>query len=296
MSVALALLGGCGAPAARVAPAESGAPAAAPQATALPLRDTRALVVVDAWEGYSPVSPTRATYSLQRAADGSFTGNVQISVGAGMIRRDTSFAVQLPRAAVDSLLQALSEVPLQEGSYRPTLTHTDDHPSISAELTVGDSVVQFQTTSQGAAHVPWRVSAGRRTYVSGSEAIWASLSAVLDRIGRREQRALIQVVRSDPEAQCRRNTFAAGPQPAQRPRYAGNEAWFTRDSAIVVNGRNYRKHGLPRVLGLNEISSHATHRGVTVFQEMGVDGTPEILYVPVLASCELQPYALQPRP
>lgn len=269
------------------------ATAAQPPA-ALPLRATRALVVVDAWEGYSAVSPTRATYSLSRSADGSFTGTVQISVGAGLIHRDTSFAVHLPRSAVDSLLQVLSDVPLREGRYRPTFTHTDDYPSITVDLTAGDSVVRFHTTSQGAAHVPWRVSAGGRTYVSESEAIWSALSAVLGRIGRREARALIEAARNDPEARCRHNRHMPTPQLTRR--YAGSEAWFARDSSITVEGRNYRKHGLPRIVGLNEISQYATYRGVPVFQELGVEGTPEVLYVPVHASCEVQPYALEPRP
>lgn len=272
-----------------------GWPAAlAAQPSALPLRDAHALVVVDAWEGYSPVSPTQATYRLERSADGSFAGTVQISVGAGWVRRDTSFAIHLPRAAADSLLQVLSDAPLREERYRPTFTHTDDYPSISVDLTAGNSVIRFHSTSQGRAHVPWQVSGGGRTYVSGSEAIWSALSAVLGRIGNREQRALIEAVQRDPEAQCRRNPYQS--TSAQRPRYASGEAWFTRDSSITVQGRIYRKYGLPRILGQNEISPFATYRGVTVFQEAGLEGMPEILYVPVHASCELQPYTNQPRP
>jgi hypothetical protein len=269
------------------------AASAAQQPAALPLRDARALVVVDAWEGFSAISPIRATYDLRRAADGSFTGTVQISVGAGLIRRDTSFAAHLPRTAMGSLLQVLSEVPLREGSYRPTLTHTDDYPSITIDLTVGDSVIRFHTTSQGAAHVPWRVTAGGRTYVSGSEAISSALGAVLGRLSRREQQALIEAAENDPEAQCGHNR--RHPAPAQRPRYAAREAWFTRDSLITVEGRDYRKYGLPRIVGLDEISPYATYRGVMFFQEIGLDGTPEVLYVPVRASCEVQPYALEPQ-
>jgi hypothetical protein len=49
-------------------------------------------------------------------------------------------------------------------------------------------------------------------------------------------------------------------------------------------------------VGLQEISQYATYRGVAVFQEMGLDGPPEVLYVPVRASCEVQPYQLEPRP
>jgi hypothetical protein len=268
---------------------------AAQQAAGLPLRAARELVVVDAWHGYSPISPTLATYRLGRSADGSFTGTAQISVGAGLIRRDTSFAIHLPRAAADSLLQVLSEAPLREGGAGFTLTHTDDYPSITADLTVGDSVIRFHTRSQGEAHVPWQVNAGGKTYASGSEAIWFALGAVLDQMGGREKRALVQAARNDPEAQCRHG--GPGPQPtfAQRPRYAAGEAWFDRDSSITIQGSSYRKHGLPRIVGLHEMSLYATYRGVPVFQAMGLEGTPEVLYVPVHATCEVQPYAIQPR-
>lgn len=272
-----------------------GRPAAAPgqeQPAALPLRDAREMVVVDAWHGLSAISPSRTTYTLRRSADGSFAGTVQITMGAGFVRRDTSFAVRLPRAAADSVLRVLSEVPLREGAYRPTLTHTDDYPSITAELTVGDSVIGFHTSSQGAAHVPWRVTAGGRRYVSASEAIWPALGPVLD-LGRREERALAQAARADPEARCNHDLYGDR-LPAQRPRYAAGEAWFRRDSVITAQGREYRKYALPRIVGLQEISPYATYRGVTLFQELGTEGRPEILYVPVRASCEVQPYVLQP--
>lgn len=270
------------------------AAAAAQQPVTLPLRDARALVVVDAWHGLSAISPTRAAYSLRRSEDGSFSGRVEITVGAGLIRRDTSFAARLPRAAADSLLQVLSDVPLREGGYRPTLIHTDDYPTITVDVTVGDSIIRFHTTSQGPAHVPWRVSAGGRSYVSDSDAIWPALGVVLGRMAREEERALVEAARADPEARC---NHARTPQPwlAQRPRYAAGEAWFAGDSSITVEGSSYRKYGLPRIVGLNEIGPYATYRGVPVFQERGLAGTPEILYVPVYASCEVQAYALQLR-
>jgi hypothetical protein len=63
-----------------------------------------------------------------------------------------------------------------------------------------------------------------------------------------------------------------------------------------VQGRTYHKHGPPCILRLDEISAYATYRGVAVFQEMGLEGTPDVLYVPVRASCEVQAYFLEPRP
>lgn len=267
----------------------------AQQPAALPLRDVHAIEVVNAWEGYSPVSPTRATYTLARSPDGSFTGNVRITLAAGLLRRDTSFAIQLSRAAADSLLRVLSDVPLREGIYRPTFTHTDSYLSTTVNLGVGDSTIRFHTRSQGAAHVPWQVSAGGRNYVSGSVEILSSLGVVLA-LGRNEQRALIEAARADPEADCHRGLYRGDPQatPAQRPRYAAGEAWFTRDSTITVEGRRFRKYGLPRMVMLNELSPYATYRGVRVFKEAGLEGTVHILYVPVRSSCEVQPYELEP--
>lgn len=273
------------------------AAAAAQHPATLSLRATRALVVVDAWEGYAPVSPIRATYRLERSADGSFAGTVEIVAGTGVIRRDTSFSVRMPRAAADSLFQVLSNVPLQQGSYRPTLSHTDDYPSITADLTVGDSVVRFRTTSQGASHVPWQVIAGETRYVSGSGEIWSALGGVLDRVGQTEKRALVEAARRDPDAACDRTWVHADPFSghAQRPRYAGSEAWFARDSLVTVEGRNYRKRGLPRIVAHPEVSPYATYRGVPVYQARGLDGPPEVLYVPVRSRCEVQAYAVEPR-
>lgn len=114
----------------------------------------------------------------------------------------------------------------------------------------------------------------------------------------RQERALIEAVRNDPEAQRghARYPVVSPLTPARRPRHAGGEAWFARDSTITVDGRSYRKHGLPRVVGLHEITPYATYRGVPVFRERGLEGTPEILYVPVHASCEVQPYVFDPWP
>lgn len=270
-----------------------GVPAAAQQPVALPLRDARALEIVDAWEGYSAVSPTRATYSLVRAADGSFTGTAQIRVGSGRVRRDTSFAVRLPPAAADSLLRELADAPVQPGRYQPAFAHTDDYPRIRVDLAVGDSVIRFHTTSQGRAHVPWRVSVGGRTYVSGSERIWSALSAALERLGSPQKRAMIEAAEQDPEARCGHGP-ASQPWLAQRPRYAAGEAWFAGDSTITVQGRRYRKQGAVRIVGLREISPYATYRGVPVLREAGLQGTPEVVYLPVHAICQVQPYALQP--
>jgi len=59
-----------------------------------------------------------------------------------------------------------------------------------------------------------------------------------------------------------------------------------------VNGRRYVKYGLPRVLGVNEVTRTADYMGVPVFAEAGATAATEVLYVPVRPGCEFQPYQL----
>jgi hypothetical protein len=72
--------------------------------------------------------------------------------------------------------------------------------------------------------------------------------------------------------------------------YAAGASWFINNEPVMVMGRRYVKYGLPRVLGVNEVSRVGEFQGVSVFAETGATGTPEVLYVPVRAGCEFQPY------
>ncbi len=84
-------------------------------------------------------------------------------------------------------------------------------------------------------------------------------------------------------------TWAGGMQPTMAG-YAAGAAWFINNEAVMVMGRRYVKYGLPRVLGVNEVTRVGEYQGVSVFAETGATGTPEVLYVPVRAGCEFQPY------
>ncbi|HEY0026127.1 MAG TPA: hypothetical protein VGB24_24770 [Longimicrobium sp.] len=72
--------------------------------------------------------------------------------------------------------------------------------------------------------------------------------------------------------------------------YAAGASWFINNEAVMVMGRRYVKYGLPRVLGVNEVTRVGEYQGVSVFAETGATGTPEVLYVPVRSGCEFQPY------
>ena len=84
-------------------------------------------------------------------------------------------------------------------------------------------------------------------------------------------------------------TWAGGMQPTMTG-YAAGAAWFINNEAVMVMGRRYVKYGLPRVLGVNEVTRVGEYQGVSVFAETGATGTPEVLYVPVRSGCEFQPY------
>lgn len=75
--------------------------------------------------------------------------------------------------------------------------------------------------------------------------------------------------------------------------YASGVSWYINNEVIAVNGRRYVKYGLPRVLGLNEITRTGVFQDVAVFAEAGASGVAEVVYVPVRPGCEFQPYQLQ---
>jgi hypothetical protein len=75
--------------------------------------------------------------------------------------------------------------------------------------------------------------------------------------------------------------------------YAGGATWYINTEAITVNGRRYVRYGLPRVLGVTEVTRTGEFQGVSVFAEAGATGTPEVVYVPVRPGCEFQPYQLE---
>ena len=77
-----------------------------------------------------------------------------------------------------------------------------------------------------------------------------------------------------------------------RTPYRGGESrsWYRNQEPITVRGRNYVKYGLPRVLGIDEVSWFAELDGLAVAAEPGAT-RPEVVYVLVdPAGCGFQPY------
>ncbi|HEY0037713.1 MAG TPA: hypothetical protein VGB66_13540 [Longimicrobium sp.] len=77
--------------------------------------------------------------------------------------------------------------------------------------------------------------------------------------------------------------------PATAPAYAAGTGWYIQGEPIMIDRRRYVKYGLPRVLGVNEVTRVGDHQGVPVFAETGTT-RPDVVYVPVRPGCEFQPY------
>jgi len=82
---------------------------------------------------------------------------------------------------------------------------------------------------------------------------------------------------------------SAHPMGAQ---YAGNATWYINNEPVMFQGRRFVKYGLPRVLGVSEVTRMGEFQGVSLFAEMG-QTRPEVVYVPVRPGCEFQPYQVE---
>jgi hypothetical protein len=71
--------------------------------------------------------------------------------------------------------------------------------------------------------------------------------------------------------------------------YAANAPWYINNEPLMFQGRRLVKYGLPRVLGVNEVTRVGEFMGVPIFAEAG-QTRPDVVYVPVRPGCEFQPY------
>ena len=77
--------------------------------------------------------------------------------------------------------------------------------------------------------------------------------------------------------------------PATAPSYAAGAGWYIQGDPVTLGGRRFVKFGLPRVLGVNDVTRTGEYQGVPVFAEAGM-ARPDVVYVPVRPGCEFQPY------
>lgn len=74
--------------------------------------------------------------------------------------------------------------------------------------------------------------------------------------------------------------------------YAAGTVWYINSEPTAFDGAGeYRKYGLPRILGVSEVEFSRSYGGVPIFVEAGRPQA-EVLYVPVRPGCEFQPYIL----
>jgi hypothetical protein len=78
--------------------------------------------------------------------------------------------------------------------------------------------------------------------------------------------------------------------PSNGKDYASAAKWYINNDVLKIKGRGYAKYGLPRILGVTEITKSGLYEGVGVYVEAGITGEPEVIYIPVRQGCEFQPY------
>lgn len=73
--------------------------------------------------------------------------------------------------------------------------------------------------------------------------------------------------------------------------YARKKPWYVNNEKISFGKYKYTKYGLPRVLGIGEITRTGSYDGVGIYVESASDETtPVLIYMPVRQGCEFQPY------
>lgn len=71
---------------------------------------------------------------------------------------------------------------------------------------------------------------------------------------------------------------------------AVGRSWYRDSGSVRVEGREFVKYGLPRVLGFNEVEFYSEYDGVAFAAEAG-STDPEVIYALVRSvGCEFQPY------
>lgn len=78
--------------------------------------------------------------------------------------------------------------------------------------------------------------------------------------------------------------------PSSGADYATGRKWYVYNERITAKGQSFKKLGLPRVLGVDEIVPAGTVDGVTFFVESGARPPYAYIYVPVTSGGEFQPY------
>jgi hypothetical protein len=73
--------------------------------------------------------------------------------------------------------------------------------------------------------------------------------------------------------------------------YASVAGWYVNREPIMVRGRPFARYGLPRVLGINEVTKVGEYRDVGLYAEaQDTASAARVVYLPTRPGCEFQPY------
>ena len=148
----------------------------------LDVQDARAVVIHDAWTGYSHHSPIAGAWELRRVASGGLAVQGGCPPRAWASRWSTS--PSLPRRLSASSMPS-SEPERLLALYEPLMDNTDDFPYIEIALHVGGrnmmrpaGIALLFTASQGEFHAPWGAFVGGQVVAIPGEEVGRALAAL----------------------------------------------------------------------------------------------------------------------
>jgi hypothetical protein len=131
------------------------------------LSKIRSIDIQDNWMGLTEFGPVGRHFVLKPAGD-RFEGKAEFSLGGGPMKTTREAPIAIPRETVQGFLDLLSKSPLEKGTYKPKITHTDDYPSLRIELESGANKFAFFSDSQDDGAIPWGASLGGVSYIVNS--------------------------------------------------------------------------------------------------------------------------------
>lgn len=146
------------------------------------LSDATEFRIRDDWDGLSSIAALIAHYWLERNGN-QFEGEAVFDAGApssiGGFNpefRETIREVAIPLDTAQKFLQMLTEIPLEEGQYKPKIDHTDDYPTIEFQIETENGLLRIFNESQD--NQPWGASFAGRTFIINSDAPAKAFSAL----------------------------------------------------------------------------------------------------------------------
>ena len=153
-----------------------------------------AIHIKEEWSGSSVEYPLVARISITRTGD-NFTGKADFSAGhspPSTSTRDLTLRAQ----TVGEFLALISISPVEPTPYSPRNDGSDEHPSISIELTLPSETVIYRTMSQGYMQKPWALDVNGNTYSVDSTQPRYALNILERQLGvDNEMRAVIRLAK-----------------------------------------------------------------------------------------------------